>query len=257
MTATLGPVAELLEEMIPRAAKAAHRRFPLVEAEDFEQQMWAVALENAGEYNLIHVEEESPEGVLWERLRRIGHAYGFDDERDRRARKAKAAGYNTYDEDFYSRKVVATAIEVLIEAEWEPGVAVEQSTQSGDNAGIRPTGGFNDNATETYLAVLVDVCGAFQSLKPEMQNILKAWYGYGDDEDDSETKWNRQRRATSMGLTYSNFEARKRIALDAIIKKLGGSSPWMRRKSRLAARKPVQISAKKFTENGLLGGYGK
>jgi hypothetical protein len=234
-TAALGPVGELLTEMIPRAAKVAHRRFSLIEPEDFEQEMWTAAVVRSGHFNRIHVEEENREGILWEELRRIASAYGFDDDRDRRARKAKAAGYQTVDEDFYSRRVVATAIEVLIEAEWEPSTAVEQSTQATDSAGIRSHGGFNENATETYLAVLVDVSAAFRGLKPEHQRTLTDWYSYGDDTDDSDTKWERQRKASSMGLTYQAFEHRKARALDMIIKKLGGSSPWMRRKRVTAA----------------------
>lgn len=232
MSTELGPVAELLEEMIPRAAKGAHRRFPLVEADDFEQEMWSAVYADAARFNQIHALEENREGVIFEELRRIGSRYGFDDDRDRRARKAKAAGYQTADEDFYSRKTVATAIEVLIEAEWEPSTAVEQSTQKTDNAGMRPTGGLNENATEAYLAVLIDVCTAFNQLKPEHQRTLTDWYSYGDDSDDSDMKWERQRKASSIGLTYAALEQRKARALDMIIKSLGGSSPWMRRRRR-------------------------
>lgn len=236
MSATLGPVAELLADLIPRAAKAAHRRFPLVEQDDFEQEMWLAAHADAAAFNQVHVEEANREGVLWEKLRRVASAYGFDDDRDRRARKAKAAGYHTADEDFYTRKIVATAIEVLIEAEWEPSTAVEQSTQATDNAGIRPNGGTVDNATETYLAVLVDVARAFKTLKGEHQNALTDWYSFGDDTEESETRWARQRKASSMGITYDAFKHRKMYALDQIIKHLGGSSPWMRRRRPTAAR---------------------
>lgn len=235
--ATLGPVGELLTEMIPRAAKVAKRRFPFVEAEDFESEMWAAVLAKPAHFKRIHVEEDNAEGIIWTELRRVATKLGSDDDRDRRARKAKAAGYSTADEAFYNRGMLSHIIPVLIEAEWQPGNAVERATRETDAAGVRIHHQSEENATENYLAILIDVDAAFRRLKPELQRVLTDWFAFGGDEDDSDAKWDRQRKASSMGLTYNAFELRKRRALDLLERELGGRNPWIRRRPADSAEK--------------------
>lgn len=223
-----------LDDRIPRAAREGHSRFPMVAREDFEQELWARSLASidAFERDL----RDGNEAFIWRKLKDTCHRYGMQDDRDRRARKAAAAGYSTLDEVFYTPKMVGFLLAELIQSEWDLPFAMDRATKGLDLTGIRVQSsdsghdGFMD-----YLVLLTDITAAYGKLKTFQQDYLVQWYGLGDDEDEDH-KWDRESLAGSMGITYDAFRFRKDRAIRALIHELGGESPWhLRRRGETSA----------------------
>jgi hypothetical protein len=220
-----GPLAELLAEMIPRAAAAGHKRFKMVPADDFEQAMYEKVLRDPAKYRQLLA--EGRDGVIWTELRRCATKVGSEDDRYRRAQKALAEGYRPEDEEFYSRDMLRMLLPVLIEAEFSPEQAIERAANSTDAAGVRIQGSEPGTAAENYMAMLIDVTTAFGKLTGYHQRILRDYYGL-DQADTENGRWERTSLASSMGLTLNALQKRAVRALDALEDLLGGKSPWLR-----------------------------
>lgn len=229
LTNTLGaPLETCLRTLIPEQARASHRRFPLIDQEDFEQQMWLKGIERADGYRKLLAERpDEAYALIGHHLRDACTRYGAADLKDRRARKAAAAGYHIDDEFFYTRRVAGHLISEMIESEWHLASVLARSTK-GDLSGTRvQSGSDTHDSFIDYLALLMDVKSAFSELKPSQQEYLARWYGEGDD--DEAAKHDHEAIAASMGLTYDAFRMRKNRALDSMIGILGGESPYANR----------------------------
>jgi hypothetical protein len=216
-------LSELLGDRIPKAASRAHRRYPAVPRDDFEQVMWERALAEGPHFRKLF--EEGKLEVIWVELCRAGAKAGREDDRYRRAVKALGDGYSVYDIEFYSTRMLAHLLPVLIEAEFNVSQAMEKAAASTDAAGIHirtddPFGG-----AENYLVVLVDVTSAFDRLPEGMQRLLKTYYGVSQ-EDTEEGRWARDGLASSMGLTANALYVRVHRALQRLQDELGGADPW-------------------------------
>jgi hypothetical protein len=217
-------------DRIPRLAGLAHRRFPQVPAEDFEQELWLRAY--AQKAQLAKYLREGNDGYAWLLLKKATVKLGMQDDRYRRAVKAARAGYRTFDEQFYSGGLLAKALPVLIDAEFDVADAVANASQKTDAAGVYISGDDPDSQG-TYTAVLIDVCAAFGRLGKGDQGILKAYYGAGD-EDTEQGRWDRHGLASSMGMTYEAFKQRAYYALRKLQAELGGEDPWRKRDRKAA-----------------------
>jgi hypothetical protein len=214
---------EWLVTRIPKLAAQAHRRFPLVPAEDFEQAMWVRALERKAK--LTRLLREGRDGLAWNELRSAATRLGKEDDRERRAAKAAAEGYKPWDEEFYSAGVLAQLLTALSGAESVAEV-IEQATNNTDAAGIHISTSDPDSSGN-YMVMLIDVQTALGKLRRGDQRILQAYYGLGV-EDTEEGRWERRKLASSMGLTYEALRQRVFRALRALQDELGGDSPWRR-----------------------------
>lgn len=216
---------EHLAEAIPKAARNRHRRFPHVPYEDFEQELVLRVLAKQAKFALWH--EEGKIGTIWLELLNAGTALGYQDDRNRRAAKAAAAGYSPDDEEFYSTGMLRHLLPVLIEAEFDPANAVERATQGTDAAGVRIHGSSPENAAETYMVVLIDVVTAFRKLSPYQRNLLMSYYAL-DQSDTESGRWERESKASSMGMTFKAYQRKVDRAVDELADKLGGKNPWIR-----------------------------
>lgn len=227
---TYGPVggsaglSELLADRIPKAASRAHRRYPAVPRDDFEQAMWERALSRGPHFRKLYEEEQYE--AIWVELCRAGTRTGKEDDRYRRAVKALRDGYSVYDIEFYSASMLAQLLPALVEAEFDVSQAMDKAASSTDAAGIHirtedPFGG-----AENYLVVLIDVVNAFYRLPEGMQRLLRTYYG-ANQEDTDEGRWEREGLAGSMGLTKHALEERVRRARVRLSDELGGADPWM------------------------------
>lgn len=224
-TAVLGgALEEFLADRIPKAASRAHRRYPAVPREDFEQAMWERALSKGPHLRKLH--DQGRLEAIWTELCRAGDKAGKEDDRYRRAVKALRDGYSVYDIEFYSTGMLAKLLPVLIEAEFDVSQAMEKAAASTDAAGIHirtddPFGG-----AENYLVVLIDVTTAFAKLPEGMQRLLKTYYGVSQ-EDSQEGRWAREGLASSMGITGLALRVRVHRALGRLSGELGGADPWI------------------------------
>lgn len=218
------PLAEFLADRIPRAAAGAHRRFPGVPVQDFEQAMWAKVLARRGHFASLW--ERDKQAVIWTELKREGTKVGAEDDRYRRAVAAAAAGYSVYDVEFYSTRVLAKILPALVEADFDVSVAMEKAAAGTDAAGIHIRSSDPFGGSENYLVVLVDVSTAFRKLPEGMQRTLRTNYGVRQD-DSEEGRWDREKLASSMGLTADSLRQRVHRALQALQRELGGADPWL------------------------------
>jgi hypothetical protein len=217
------PLAEFLADRIPNVAKLAHRWAPPVPAEDFEQAMWERSLRRAGHFqNLL---ASGDHGVIVKELRRECRRVAREDERYRRAIAAAAAGYDVYDIEFYSTGVLAKLLPALVEAEFDVSRAMEKASGATDAAGIHIRSSDPFGGAENYLVILLDVAGAWKRLPEGMRRLLSAYYG-ANQEDTDEGRWDRERLASSMGLTANALYLRVHRALQRLQDELGGCDPW-------------------------------
>jgi hypothetical protein len=224
-TAIHGPLGEWLEDRIPKLAGTAHRRFPTVPVQDFEQEIWLRAYKR--KLQLAKHLREGKEAFIWRELNAAATRLGKEDDRYRRACKAAAAGYKVIDEQFYSAGVLAQVLPALIEAEWDVATAVANASHQTDAAGVHISS--DDPAAQgNYMVILMDVCAAFGRLTRGERRFLEVYYGAGD-EDTEQGRWDRQGLASSMGLTYEAFRKRAHRALRKLQGELGGEDPWRKR----------------------------
>ena len=224
-----GPLGEWLADRIPKVARMAHRRFPTVPMEDFEQEMWLRAFNR--KTRLAEFLRKDQEAYIWRELNAAATRLGKEDDRYRRACKAAAEGYRAVDEQFYSTGLLALVLPVLIGADWDVSAAVASASNQTDSAGVFIHG--DQSAQGNYQVILMDVCAGFAGLKGGDQRLLEAYYGCGSEETE-QGRWDRQGIASTMGLTYEAFRQRAYRALRRLQRELGGEDPW-RKQDREAA----------------------
>jgi hypothetical protein len=224
MASTLsGPLEEHLADRIPKVAKRVHARYRQVPAEDMEQAMWVWSLAHPDK--LERLLKEGRHGIIWSELRRAGNQAGREDERYRRAVKAAAAGFSLYDLEFYSTGVLAKILPALVAADFDAPAALNNSMVSTDAAGIhiRSTDPFG--GAENYLVILVDVAAACERLPEGQRRLLRTYYAV-NQEDTQDGRWERERLASSMGLTAEALRQKVHRALQRLQDQLGGPDPW-------------------------------
>ncbi len=196
-TVISGPLGEFLADRIPKAARHARRRFRFVPEEDFEQAMWERILGNPGKYRKLF--DEGRYGVIWTELNRAASRLGKDDDRWRRAEKAFQEGYDKDDEAFYGRRALELLLPILIDAEFDISAVIERATYGTDRAGIRHHNP-DPFIAESWPVTLIDVVAAYSRLPQGMQRLLVTYYGVRQD-DSQDGRWDREKLASSMGLT--------------------------------------------------------
>lgn len=222
-----GPLAELLADMIPRLAAKAHKWYPGVPAEDFEQECWLRALSKPDK--LKRYQSEGSEAYIWQELKRAAVRLGKEDERYRRAQKAASEGYATHDEAFYSTRLLAALLPSLIESEGNVPEAVAHAVaRQRYAAGVFISQPFDSEAAEDYMTMLMDISQALDRIKPGERRMLWTYYGV-TQEDTDEGRWERHKLASSMGITYEALRQRASRALRSLQDQLGGEDPWLRR----------------------------
>lgn len=218
-----GPLAEFLADRIPRAARQAHRRFPAVPQEDFEQAMWVKVLTKADRF--AGLLEAGKQGAIWAELRREGTRVGKEDKRHQLNALAEGQGFSVYDIEFYSTGVLGQVLPALVEAEFDVSVAMDKAAAGTDAAGVHIRSSDPFGGAENYLVVLVDVVAAYKRLPLGMQGLLRTYYGL-NQEDTEDGRWARESTASSMGLTAENLRQRVHRALQRLQDELGGPDPW-------------------------------
>lgn len=218
------PLEEFLHDRIPKAAARAHRRFQAIPAEDIEQAMWLKVLANPPKF--VKLWDNGRQGVIWAELRREGTRVGREDDRFRRAQKALGDGYSVYDIEFYSTRVLGRLLPALVEAGFDVSVAMERAAAGTDAAGIHIRSSDPFGGAENYLVILVDMAAAYERLPKGMQRLLKTYYSVSQ-EDTQDGRWEREKLASSMGLTADALRQRVFRALQRLQDQLGGSDPWL------------------------------
>lgn len=208
------PLTEWLVQAIPQEARLAHKSYPLVPVEDFEQEMWAKALKyRAGFEELL---EANDLGKARKRLREAGFKLVNEDERYRRAIKAANAGYRAIDEQFYTTGI----LKVLLPYYLDGGIS-DRPPQGREQPKVTGSSGASD-----YLAMMLDLDLAWWKIKAYHRDILSRYFnpparpsGYKNHEE----------IAGALGVPPRALEGRVYRGLRALERQLGGANPWNRR----------------------------
>jgi len=224
LTPHLGaPLAEYLAENIPRVAARVHSRYRYIPAEDYEQAMWSEMLAKRDRYQK-YLTEGRP-GLVKVSLYRACNKVTAEDDRYRRAKRAAEAGYSTEDIEFYSTGLLARILPALVASNFDVSDAMQRASSGTDAAGvfIRSTDPFS--GAENYLAMLIDIAGAWKRLPEGQRRLLRAYYGT-NQEDTQDGRWEREKLASSMGLTAETLRKRVSRGLERLQDELGGADPW-------------------------------
>lgn len=218
-----GPLAEYLAENIPLQARRANRDYSPIAPADYEQAMWAYALERVPMFKRLF--DQGDLGFVNRRLRDAAVKAMREDSRHQRAVKALKAGYSPGDEEFYSAALLARLLPALIAANFDVADAMSRAGAGTDAAGIHIRVSDPFSGAENYQAMLIDVTIGWKRLTEGQRRLLRAYYAC-DQEDTQDGRWERQRLASSMGLTADALYQRAHRALVVLSGKLGGPSPW-------------------------------
>lgn len=220
MTGLSAPLAEWLAEIIPQDAAKYHGRYPLVPAEDFEQELWATALSMRDDVERLW--EQGSRGLLRLRLRNGIFRLIEEDDRYRRAAKAAAGGYSTLDECFYS----AAILKVLIPWYLDNGTT-ERPPKGKEQPRVSGTHGSGD-----YLAMMLDIGHAMKAVSGQHRRLLERYYSYPQHTGPGSGGWTHAEIASAMGTDPDVLRMRRNRALGAVRRELGGRNPWQNREAR-------------------------
>jgi hypothetical protein len=218
-----GPLAEYLAETIPRIAVLKHGAYSYIAVDDYEQAMWLEMLRRADHYKRML--DEGKRGLLYFRLRKAADAVTKEDDRYRRAKAASEAGYSTEDIEFYSTGLLARILPALVAADFDVSDAMQRASSGTDAAGIHIRTSDPFSGAENYLVMLADITTAWKRLPEGQRRLLTAYYGVRQDQSD-DGRWERERLASSMGLTADALRQRVFRGLGRLQEELGGTDPW-------------------------------
>lgn len=196
-------------EIAATVARQVHRRYAVYfDAADVQQELVAWAIKRESKMR----EWLNPELELADRKANIKQlAKSMNREADKycRSRKAKSVGYETRDEAFYTMTMLEELIAHLDELE---------NMSSNQTGNVRVSNGGSDPATaNNYLASVIDVRSALDSLDPMDQMLLDMKYR------DNLTLG---QIAAVVELSDSTISRRIHGALRKMTQFLGGDNPW-------------------------------
>lgn len=192
------------KDLVRIVAGIKHKEYPMVQTDDITQELWLWFAEHPNKVKEWHSLEDQKVAVkLFARaLHNAASKYC-------QYEKARTSGYEISDVFYYKRDIVEELLPGVIS-----GNLVEPENINDLNSGRAaktPSEGNN------LLAMQVDISMAFNKIKPEQQDILKQWYFS-----------NRNSKDLAKELNTNEKTARMRVlrAIDAIIRKLGGPTPY-------------------------------
>lgn len=184
--------------------------------EDVKQEMWLAAVENEAVLvkHLADGNVRAINTVLMTAAQRMIRA----EVRDTRTRKAAEAGYETYDEEFYSIGALRRLLPFYLDG------GVTETPPASRELTWRVSGGGSGGYGE-YLTVMTDIDVAYKGLSEAKRKILRRYFEYPQGSGG----FTHNEIAGRMGMDPDELSSRVHRALGAVQRKLGGQSPWTRR----------------------------
>lgn len=211
----------LLENEIPKLASKLGRIkrqdmdeiSPVADLDDVKQTMWLAAVER--EQLLVkHLDEGNVHAVRTV-LMTAAQRMIRDEVRDQRTRKAVEAGYETYDEEFYS----VGSLRRLLPMYLDGGVC--ETPPASRELTWRVSGG-GDGGYGEYLTVMTDIDQAFNRLSEAKRKILSRYFAYPQGSGG----WTHNEIAGAMGMAPGELSSRVHRGLRVLQQELGGRNPW-------------------------------
>lgn len=204
----------LLADSIPAVAARRRNFFPNPSQEDLEGELWVAACEQAQVINDLAAEEARAAVELL--LARAGRRVQQAEEREYRARRAYALGFEPADEAFYSLGL----LRVLIPAYLDGGVSEQPPRKRDESGPVRPGG---SGEYGTWEVMMLDVEAGLAALPEWQRNLLVKYFSYPQGSGG----WKHSEIAAAMGVGDDPDALRHRVsrALSALRSRLGGAMP--------------------------------
>lgn len=196
-------------EIAATVARQVHRRYAVYfDAADVQQELvaWAIKRERkVREWLNPELEQQDRKA----NIKQLARSMNREADKYCRARKARSAGYETRDEAFYTITMLEELITHLNELE---------NMSSNQTGNVRVSNGGSDPATaNNYLASVIDVRSALESLDPTDQMLLDMKY---------RENLTLGQIAAVVDLSDSTISRRIHSALRKMSQFLGGDNPW-------------------------------
>jgi DNA-directed RNA polymerase specialized sigma24 family protein len=194
------------EGLVRTVAINKHREFPMVARDDIEQELWM--------WFITHPQKTKEWGEMEskkESTRLFVRSLNNHANRYCQHEKARSVGYEMVDLTFYQRSVIEQLLPSVISGDWNQPVYFDITSDRHSQA---PSEGGN------LMAMQADISKAFDRLPEAQQNVLYQWHLNNRNSKDLAKAMNANEKTARMRVTR---------ALDAIIGKLGGASPYYER----------------------------
>lgn len=195
-------------EIANTVARSVHKRYAVYfEPADVVQELtvWLLRKEKRVK-EWLDPNQEAPD--LKSGIRQLAKALQREADKYCRTEKARAVGYETRDEYFYSIGVLEELITNLDELDQAQGLSQ-----------TKVSGGGGDPATGNNVAASVaDVRRVMELIDPMDRMIIEMRYQEG---------LTFSQISTALGLSDSTIHRRINSALRRMVKELGGDSPWI------------------------------
>jgi hypothetical protein len=208
-----------IKELVAGLTRSLARRYPMVEREDIQQELWCAYYCTKFFLGDWHKDPEDTEEYR-QAFNRVRREIRNAAERMCRREKAARVGYQPQDEVFYSTRGLADLVTAYL------AQGVQDAPPRGREESVRRPGGASDG--RDYLISLVDVGEALKRLKPGQIQILT--YAYGPDwaHMTDEEIANELQLKGWKGMDAERLRSRVRWALNRLQRELGGPNPWIR-----------------------------
>ena len=192
------------KDMMLRIASEYHRKYPMVEVDDFQQEMYLWFVTHPKKFKeWIGMDEKDATKLIARSLRNQCLKYG---ERE----KARAAGYATSDVHYYDPAIVEAFLPTIIAESYEMPAKLK------DLSGIRGKTGINDGMN--WLAMRSDIARGYYKLPPAKQLILHIRYA------DEDAEWTKV--ADELGTTPDGARMKVQRTILSLIQTIGGKRPY-------------------------------
>jgi hypothetical protein len=178
--------------------------------EDVQQEMWVAAVDR--ETRLTEHLANGNTHAIAVILKRAGKNLATQEKREIRAKKAKLAGYEPMDEQFYSVGSLRRLLPMYLDG------GVTETPPAGRELSGHVSGGGSGGYGD-YLIVMADVDVAFNSLPAGKRKILARYFSYPQGSGG----WTHTEIASAMGMPPGQLSGRVHYALRALQSRLGGA----------------------------------
>jgi hypothetical protein len=190
---------------------------PAFDLDDLKQEMWleAVAREGILSGHLDAGNEDAISVVLKGAGRRVVTA----EKREIRAKKAALAGYETYDEVFYTLGSLRRLLPMYLDNDKE----IALKAPRGRELDVQVSNGGTVHHGD-YMVTMIDLDRAFVALREPQRKILGRYFSYPQGSGG----WTHNEISSAMGMKPNELSSRVHYALKALQRELGGQNPWNR-----------------------------
>jgi hypothetical protein len=189
--------------LVRRVASQLHRKFPMAERDDIEQECWMWFITHPNKVKewseLPHKEADS---VIATSIRNAGLRYCI-------AEKARIEKYSTDDLFWYSADFVKELLPSVLSEDWK---RVDQKFSTGGSTGKSPA------ESGDWMAYAVDILRAYEMLNEEEQSLVKRFYA--DDIGGEALKDESDRPSARAAMMAANRAVHK------MVRHLGGTNPF-------------------------------